>query len=57
MGQKLGDRPPRLKGKARIESEAREKAGGGVWGEGSLSPGHHRKFLEFQTSNRSIWCI
>ena len=31
-------RSPRIEGEARTEGEAREKAGGGVWGGGSVSP-------------------
>ena len=33
-----GAKRPRIEGKARTEGEAREKAGEGVWGEGSVSP-------------------
>ena len=40
----------------RFEGEARERAGGGGLGEGLTEP-LLRKSLEFQTSNRSIWCI
>ena len=45
----------RFEGEARIEGEARERAGEGS-GEGLGEP-LPRKFLEFRTSNRSIWCI
>ena len=33
-----GAKRPRIEGEARTEVEAREKAGGGVWGGGSVSP-------------------
>ena len=33
-----GAKRPRIEGEARSESEARDKAGGGVWGGGSVSP-------------------
>ena len=48
-----GAKCPRFEGEARIESKARVRAGGWVWGGGSFP----RKFLEFRTSNRSVWCI
>ena len=33
-----GAKRPRIEGEARTEGEAQEKAGGGVWGGGSVSP-------------------
>ena len=33
-----GAKRPRIEGEARTEGEARDKAGGGVWGGGSVSP-------------------
>ena len=33
-----GAKCPRIEGKARTEGEAQEKAGGEVWGRGSVSP-------------------
>ena len=33
-----GAKRPRIEGEARTEMETREKAGGGVWGGGSVSP-------------------
>ena len=33
-----GAKRPRIEGEARTEGKAREKAGGGVWGGGSVSP-------------------
>ena len=33
-----GAKRPSFEGEARIEGEARERAGGGVWGGGSVSP-------------------
>ena len=33
-----GAKRPRIEGEARTEGEAREKAGGGIWGGGSVSP-------------------
>ena len=41
---------PRIEGEARTEGEAQEKAGGGVWGGGSVSPSPEQ-FLKNQTWN------
>ena len=42
-----GAKRPIYEGEARIEGEARERAGGGVWGGGSVSPSPE-KFWNFE---------
>ena len=46
-GSKVGGRPYR--------GRSPRKSGGGVWKGAFLAPPRH--FLEFRTSNRSVWCI
>ena len=42
-----GAKRPRIEGEARTEGEARDIAGGGVWGGGSVSPSPEN-FLKFK---------